>query len=69
MTWHFDHIKRILDFEDSCPDLNRWSIQETDTGNVPALGRILDQTKDYVVALRNALIGVSAGDRLGFEGR
>lgn len=36
--------------------------------NALALGRILDQTNDYVVARRNALIGIWAGDRLGLEG-
>jgi hypothetical protein len=38
------------------------------SANALALGRILDQTEDYVVARRNALIGIWAGDRLGFEG-
>lgn len=32
-----------------------------------ALGRILDQTEDYVVARRNALIGIWAGERLGLR--
>jgi len=38
------------------------------SANALALGRILDQTNDYVVARRNALIGIWAGDRLGLAG-
>lgn len=37
------------------------------SANAHALGRILDQTEDYVVARRNALIGIWAGERLGLR--